>query len=672
MLNMHTLREKLNLWAADEFHPKALPASLLSAILIYALGIILAISFAALIFSGSLAASMPQGIGFLTLGNAIIICMVALLSSYPGAIAVSQDTPAVVLALVGAAIALDHTSSPAQQFATALVMVVLVTVTTGLLFILLGSFKLGGLMRFLPYPVMGGFLAGSGWLLVKGGAGIMAGLPIGAGWLTPGILLQWLPGTLLGIFIYISVNRTQKSMFLPGLLGAAAAVFYVVVIARGLPFTQLEAQGWVVGAVPQNSLANFPLSPANLAQVNWSLLWNQLPHLVPVVLISVIALLLNCGGLELFLKKDLDLNRELLAAGTGNLLAGLVGGPVGYQSISLSALNYNFTNGKRLPGLLASGMMALTILLGSSILMYIPKLVIGAVLVYLGLGLLVEWIYRAWFKFPRIDFAIILSIFAVIIFSDFLNGIILGLVEAVIMFVVSYSQINVVKFEMLGREYRSRVVRSPRMQRLLNMHGDKLYIMRLQGFIFFGTANNIFSQVREQIQKTPELRGRFFLLDFNHVSGLDSTGLYSFERLMQMAEEHNITVVLTGLRGRALSQFQRGGFHEHGQGGLRIFPDIDHGVEWCEDQIIMGVSLEVDREGTLVSELAAVVGEPALVKKLVAHLHRQEFKAGEYLLHQGDEPDVIYLIESGQVSIQREMEDREPARAAWRPAGGLR
>jgi SulP family sulfate permease len=66
----------------------------------------------------------------------------------------------------------------------------------------LGYFKLGRIVRFLPYPIIGGFLAGSGWLLVQGGIGIMANTDPGFKWFQADILALWVPGVVLGVIIY--------------------------------------------------------------------------------------------------------------------------------------------------------------------------------------------------------------------------------------------------------------------------------------------------------------------------------------------------------------------------------------------------------------------------------------------------------------------------------------
>ena len=169
-----TFRAGVTSWLADELRPATLVKSLSAGFLIFLMEIILIISFAALIFSGELASALPYGLAFLLVGGALLCAVVALFSSYRGSIAVEQDAPGAILAVVAASVvaALPAAAGAAQQLSTVVVMIVGTTIVTALFFLMLGLAKLGGLARFLPYPVVGGFLAGTGWLLAIGGVGV--------------------------------------------------------------------------------------------------------------------------------------------------------------------------------------------------------------------------------------------------------------------------------------------------------------------------------------------------------------------------------------------------------------------------------------------------------------------------------------------------------------------
>lgn len=654
-----------------EFRLATVANSLISGLLIYMLQVIFVISFTALVFSGQLAGQLTQALGFILLGNAVLVGLAALFSSYPGSIGQAQELPGVILGVVASSMlaALPGVTS-GQLFPTVVMMITGTTLITGVIFLALGTFKMGGLARFLPYPVMGGFLAGTGWLMVLGGLGIMTIKPLGPEWLDSEVLLHWIPGLIFGLIIFTVVSRVNRSITLPVLLILGTLVFYIVTASLNVSQVQLEAGGWLVGSIPTVSMANFPLSPGFLSQVNWEVLWNYLPNLAPLPIICVVSLLLNCGGMELVIKRDIDLNRELVTMGAGNLVAGLLGGLTGFHAISLSTLNYKMSGGKRLVGLFAGFFTALTVFLGTSVVGYIPKLVLGGVLVFLGIALLYEWVYEAWFKFPKIDFAIIVSILVTIVVSGFLNGIILGLSLAVIMFVISYSRLNTVKYALTGGNYPSRVTRSWQQQQLLETHKDRLFLLKLQGFIFFGTANSIFNRVRELVEISKPDEIRYVLLDFSLVNGLDSTGLQSFSRILQWGQKQKIVLVLTGLKEHIRRQFERGGFEEQPD-TIRFFDDLDHGLEWCENEIIAGTASQETAQTGLLSELKAISGEEESVQKLLSYMSCRKYEAGEYLIRQDDRPDTIYFIESGQVTAQWESTDQAPVRLETMGGGRL-
>jgi SulP family sulfate permease len=658
-----TVQTRFSTWLADELRPDTLLKSAASAVLMYVLEIIVVLSFAALIFSGGLASQLPYALGFIIAGDAVLCAVVALVSSYPGTIAIEQDAPSAILAVVAAAIvaALPAGSSTAKQFSTVVWMIVGTTLLSGMSFILLGRLKLGGLVRFLPYPVMGGFLAGTGWLLASGGVGVMADTSVGPDLFLPSALLRWLPGLILGAGILLASNRFKSPLVLPGTFVGGVISFHLISWLIRMPLDRLGAEGWLLGPFPSGSLWRFAVTPESLSQANWPVLISQIPNLAPVALISIIALLLNVSALELVVRQDIDPNRELVAAGLGNMVAGLLGGLPGYHAISLSTLNHNLGGSKRLPGLFMALLIGLTVFVGASVLNFVPKMILGALLLYVGVSLLVEWVYLAWFKFPRVDFLIILLILGVIAARGFLEGIGVGLVLTIIIFVVNYSRISVVKHALSGRDYRSRVSRSRREQEILDAHGDQIYILKLQGFIFFGTANNLFEQIRERLLRTGPVPLRYAVLDFEQVIGLDSTGLLSFSKMLQLVQEKRGILIITGASGRVRLQFEKGGLPEQ-PGVLQFSPDLDHGIERCENEIIAATRIEPEGEKRLQDHLEEMLPTAENTGKLIRHLEKRGIATGEYLICQGDEPDFIFFVESGRLTAQLEAPGQEPVR----------
>src|SRR5512135_794970 len=135
-------------------------------------------SFAALIWSAPLSQFLPNGVGLMLFGAFSIGIVVALTSSVPGIVALPQDTPAAVLALAAAGIAASMAgANPRSMYATVVMTIALTSLLMATAFLLLGWFKASGFVRYIPYPVVGGFLAGTGWLLARGGLGVMVSVP---------------------------------------------------------------------------------------------------------------------------------------------------------------------------------------------------------------------------------------------------------------------------------------------------------------------------------------------------------------------------------------------------------------------------------------------------------------------------------------------------------------
>lgn len=219
---------------AVEFQFKNLFPNIIAGLISGILTVIIEISLAALIFSGDLARFVSSGIGITLFSSFVIGIVVALTSSLRGSVGIGQDIPAAILAPVAAGIAasLSPAVTPEATYITVVAVIAVTSLVTGIGFLLMGIFRLGGLIRFIPYPVIGGFLAGNGWLLVKGSFGVMLATSLTFANLPhlfqAGVLVRWLPGLFFGSLLYLVVRRYNHFWIIPGLVIAAILGFYVV------------------------------------------------------------------------------------------------------------------------------------------------------------------------------------------------------------------------------------------------------------------------------------------------------------------------------------------------------------------------------------------------------------------------------------------------------------
>lgn len=652
---------------AWRLEPRQVFANISAGIIVGLLATVLQISLAALIFSGPLAARTGDGIGFMLFGACAMGLIVALASSRPGLIAVPQNVTGAILALATAGIAAGAPgrAAGAAEFATVVGAVVVASLITGALFLALGYFRLGALIRFLPYPVVGGFLAGTGWLLLLGGLGVMIGAvpPLArlASLAQPDVLREWLPGFVFAVLLLLALRRFRHFMIMPAMFLLAFTLFYALLWLTSTPVAVASARGWLLGPFPRGALWR-PLDLGLLAHIRWPAIAAQLDKIGIVAILAAVCLLLNASGLELALRQDFDLNRELRAAGLANMVAGLGGAAPGFQALSFSTLSYRMGGGSRLTSVVAALVAGAFLVAGAQVLAFVPKLVIGGALIYLGLAFLTEWLYDAWFRLPRLDYALVLVILAMIAFVGLLEGVVLGLAIAVALFVVSYGGVDVVKHAFSGASVRSRVTRGGRQRLLLSEHGERIYALQLQGFVFFGTANGLFERVRQRLLDTRLEPARFVLLDFRQVTGVDATALLSFAKLRQLVRDSGVDLLLTNLAPALRERIARSLVAGEIDGAIRFFPDLDRGLEWCENAILESERADVETRQALAEQFAEVAPSSADLPALMAYLERREIERGGYLIHQGDLSDVIFFVESGQVTAQIESAPGEPVR----------
>ncbi len=651
-----------------ELHPRLLLPSLTVGLLVSIMSMGTIVSLAALIFSGSLSQFLAGGIGLVLFGALVMGIVVALTTSLPGMVAIPQDTPAAVLALVASGIAVAMRSAqPQAVYVTVLVAIALTSLLMAVILILLGVFRASGFVRYIPYPVVGGFLAGTGWLLAKGAFGVMLGMPMSLANLpqafTLAKLADWIPGLIFAAVLLVVLRRFHHFLITPAALVLSTGLFYGYLLLAHLSIAQASAAGWLLGPFPGGSFFQ-PPSLASLAQVDWRAILGEADKIATILILSVIALLLNTSALEVNFRRDIDLNRELITAGLANLVGGLGGSPVGYQTVSMSSLAYRLGARSRLVNLVSGLVCGAALFFGASLFSYVPKLVLGGMLLYLGLTFMLEWLIDARRTLPLIDYLLVWVIVAIIAAVGFLQGIVVGVFIAAILFVITYSRVNIIRNTLNGRIFHSNVDRPRAHREILEQHGAEIYVLRLQGFIFFGTIQHVLNCIRQRLADKSQPPLGYVVLDFQQVTRLDSSAVFGITRLKQLAESNSFPMVWTQVSPAIQRQLERGGLVDASDNAFIIQPTLDYGLEWCENKILArhgtaNLTAFIDKlEGQL---RRAFPGIPA-VERLMKYLERLQIPQGQYLMREGDPPTDMYFIEAGLVTAQLELPDGQTLR----------
>ena len=625
--------------------------------------LIASLSYAALIFSGDLASYLDLGISSALVSAVIIGFAVACRSSSSFLIAGPDANISAIMSLMAASIAarIGHDPGDSSLYASLWAAIVLSTVLTGVALYILGRFSMGRWIRFIPYPVVGGFLAGTGWLLVSGSFNVMNGLSLTMANLgelgRPEQIMHWVPGLALALGLTVALRRWKHYLIMPVLLFTCIIAVHAVLYINGIAPAQAAATGWLLTPLPEDLLVHSfrALAPD---QIKWGVLLAQAPSMLALLAVAAMVILLNAASIEIASRTDIDLDAELKSNGMANVFAAPLGGLVGCITLSRSLLNFTAGATSRISGMVAALLCAVVLLAGASLLNFFPRPVLGGLLLYLGLSLIIEWVYDGWRRLSRFDYALVLIIVVIIAIFGFVPGVGVGIMAATILFVFNYSRINVVKTELTGAVYHSNVQRSFNEQKLLMDCGNEIVILRLQGYIFFGTAYTLLVHVRGLMSAEAAIPARHVILDFKFVSGIDSSSVLIFSKMRQFAEANDGCLIFVHLQDEVRAMLTEEGLLLPESRNCRIFSDMDYSIEWCEDELLQAHSSTAGAESrTLEEHLAALFPQPAMIPDLMRYLERMEAPSGYTLFREGMAADDLYFVETGTVTAYLELPD---------------
>ena len=615
--------------------------------------VILSVSFATLIFSGSLSDYIVEGIS-LAINTAIIVGLgITMFSRCKPAISmVDEDTAPVLALLVSFVVAsLPASASSEEAFATAIAAIVATTLISGVGLALLGFFRFGAFIQFLPHSVMGGYFSAVGWLLVAGGLKIGSFSNL-ATWgevvqlFAFSELVRWLPAVAIAIFLMVMKKRIPRNILLPSTVLIAIVAWYLVLWASGSSPGSALQSGLLLGPFdPAAATLINPLAGLDVSRVNWLPVITNSGSIASIFLIAVMSLMLCISGLGFLARTEPDMNQELINAGLANIASGLGGGMIGLPSYSLSTLATDMGASKsRWVGILTVLVCVLVFIFGLSLVAYIPKFILGGILIYLGFSLLQEWLIEGWQKFSRLEYLVIPIILIVSITAGFLQGILIGLVAAIVLFVVKYSRTKVVRYTATGAQLMSNVDRQADAQDYLHENGDHLLVLGLQGYLFFGTAGRIYSKLRDRLTEAHRRRLKYLIIDFKHVTGLDASAALSFQKMAQLSDSEDFYLIIAGLETNLHERLQKGGFAQEAQKNLLIQPDLDRSMEWYENHQLEAQTDTASAAGCF--EQLEHYLSPGEIEKLMEYLERREVDSGHMLAEQGEASNELYFMET--------------------------
>jgi len=625
------------------------------------LSIAYCLSYAALIFTGSLEHLLSYGIAVTFLSAAVGGSIVALRSSLPFAVAGPDSSISVVLAaLVATLVQRLVAAGDGDLLQPVLIAMAAATALTGLLLCVLGFTHAGRAIRFLPYPVIGGFLGATGWLLITGGIQVttdarptLANLEA---FLDVAMAAKLASGLIVAIALYILLRRSKSPFVLPGVLVTALVATHLLLLANGTTIAAAQASGWLFRLQPAAGLTlAWKLAP--LHAFPWSALPSLAGDLLAVMFVTVTNFLLNTTGIEIAARSEADIDRDLKVLGFANIVIAALGSYVSCTSFSRSMLVRTAGATSRLAGMTVAAISVAVLVADPSFLGFVPKYILGGLIFYLGADLVYQWLIQSSRRLLPLEYLSLLAIAVLIIYFGFIAGVLIGIVIGCATFALSASRVNVIKFSFDGSEYRSSLDRGPYELSLLADHGRKIQGIALQSYLFFGSANRLYQHVKALLAAHPDCR--FLIFDFRLVTGIDSSATHSFTQIKQAAAACGARIVLVNLTPGLERAFRTARFIAD---DVIVASDLDRALESCEQSIIAAYRTAADDARSLRAWWSDALGSVVHADRLADYCRRLEVAAGQVIARQGEPATSMHFILDGRVGIVVDLDDGRTVR----------
>ena len=457
------------------------------------------------------------------------------------------------------------------------------TLMAGVLLILLGVFKLGAVIKFIPYPIIVGFTSGIALTIFTTQIADIFGLQFGDEKVPGDFIGKWLLYfkhfdtvnwwnaivSFASVFIIAITPKFSKKI--PGSLVAIVLVTLVVYL--------MKMYGGItcIDTIGDRFTIQSQLPDAVVPELNWEAIKNLFPVAITIAVLGAIESLLSAAVADGVIGDRHDSNTELIAQGVANVVTPIFGGIPATGAIARTMTNIN--NGGKTPiaGIIHAIVLLLILLLLMPLAQYIPMACLAGVLVIVSYNMSGWRTFKSLLKSPKSDVSVLLITFFLTVIFDLTIAIEWGLVIACVLFmrrVMETTEISVIKDEI-----------DPNKESDLEVHEEHLIVPKnvevyeINGPYFFGIATK-FEELMSQLgsHERPQVR----IVRMRKVPFIDSTGVHNLTTLCEMSQKDNIHIVLSGVNEKVHKVLEKSGFYEL-LGQENICPNINVALERAKD-----------------------------------------------------------------------------------------
>lgn len=457
------------------------------------------------------------------------------------------------------------------------------TMMAGVLLILLGVFKLGTVIKFIPYPIIVGFTSGIAVTIFTTQIADIFGLQFGDEKIPGDFIGKWILYfhhfdtvnwwnvivSIVSVFIIAITPKFSKKV--PGSLVA------IILVTVGVYFLKMYGGITCIDTIGDRFSIQAQLPEAAVPQLDWEAVKNLFPVAITIAVLGAIESLLSAAVADGVIGDRHDSNTELIAQGIANLATPLFGGIPATGAIARTMTNIN--NGGRSPiaGIVHAVVLLLILLFLMPLAQYIPMACLAGVLVIVSYNMSGWRVFKGLLKNPKSDVTVLLITFFLTVIFDLTVAIEVGLVIACVLFmkrVMETTEISVITDEI-----------DPNKESDLEVHEEHLIIPQgvevyeINGPYFFGIATK-FEEIMARLGDRPQIR----IIRMRKVPFIDSTGIHNLTTLCKMSQKENINIILSGVNEKVHAVLEKSGFYEL-LGKENICSNINEALEVARREI---------------------------------------------------------------------------------------
>ncbi len=527
---------------------------------------------------------------------------------------------------------------------------------------LYGAVRLGRVIKYIPFQVVSGYMSGVAVIIAVAQIPKLLGVPKGThlweGLISPRI---WsMPNIVVGVVtmaaMFLAPKLTKK---VPGAiigLGSGIAAYFLLALSRP-SLLQLAGNPHVIGPITATGsfLNAVSARVSSIAQLDAASLALVLGPAVTLSALLSIDTLKTGVVLDALTRRRTNANRELIAQGSANAVSFLAGGIPGAGQMGASLVNV--TSGSRtMWSSVIEGVLALvTFLVLSPLVAWVPTGALAGILLVVAIRMFDFRMFKLLVTpGTRLDFVVIATVIIVAEGVGLIQASVVGVCLAIVLFIRDQINGSVILRKRDLRQTRSKRRRGEEEVLLLAQHGDQAVLVELQGNLFFGTTDQLFTELDHDLTHR-----RFILLDFRRVQSMDYTAGHLFHQMHERLHDSGGELLFCGMPSSLASrqdiQHYLGQLGLVGDSeGIQIFDTRDSAIEWMEKQILekAGWVPQESRPPLELGETNLFRGiDPGLLNELGDSVRERSCKKGEKLFAAGDAGDEMFLVRKGRISI---------------------